>query len=171
VPGVILSAVKSTELSLVSSESGSINSDHAVGPKLICGDAGTNKTYWVYFSFNISPLAGKEVTKAELVYSPSSINGKPWPDLGSLGIYQINHGTRPLQPSDFAFVGPTIRDGISQIQTVVPADVTSQVASAAAASRPRFQVRLNFVKMTDNDGNADNIGWTSTTPKLRIKYR
>jgi hypothetical protein len=171
VPGVILSAVKSTELSLELSESGSIYSDHTVSPKLICGDATTNKTFWAYFSFNISPLAGKEVTKAELVYSPSSINGKPWPDLGSLGIYQINHGPRALQPGDFAFIGPTIRDGISQIQTIVPADVTSQVASAAAASNPRFQVRLNFVKMTDNDGKADNIGWTSTTPKLRIKYR
>ena len=109
-------------------------------------------------------------SKAELIYSPSSINGHPWSNLVSLGIYQINHGPRALQPSDFTFVGPTIREGISQIQTVVPADVTSQVASAAAGSKPRFQVRLNFVRMTDSNGKADNIGWTSSTPKLRVTY-
>ena len=170
VPGVTLAA-KTKELSLVLSESGSINSDHVVGPKLITGDAGTNKTYWAYFSFNISSIAGKEVTKAQLVYSPSSLNGHPWPNLNSLGIYQINHGPRSLQPSDFAFIGPTIVDGLIQIQTVVPADVTSQVASAAAASAPRFQVRLTFLRMTDSNGEPDNIGWTSTTPRLKVTYR
>jgi hypothetical protein len=164
-------AVKTKEFHLVTSESGSINSDHVVGPKLIAGDAGTNKTSWAYFSFNISTIAGKEVTGAQLFYSPSALTGKSWPDLVSLGIYQINHGPRPLQPGDYAFIGPTIAEGLSQIQTIVPVDVTSQVQTAVSARAPRFQVRLNFVRMTDNDGKPDNISWTSSTPKLRVTYR
>jgi hypothetical protein len=170
IPGAV-SAVKTVELPLVLSESGSINSDHVVGTKLITGDAGTNKTFWAYFSFNISTLAGKDVTKAELICSPTSLNGRPWPNLVSFGIYQINHGPRSLQPSDFTFVGPPIAEGLSQIQMVVPVDVTSQVRNAATARAPRFQVRLNFVRMTNNDSQPDNISWTSTSPKLRVTYR
>ncbi|MBM3148910.1 MAG: hypothetical protein FJ008_06335 [Chloroflexi bacterium] len=162
---------KTTTLSIVSAESGSINSDHLVGTKLITGDAGTNKTFWAYFSFNTTTLAGKDIVKAELVCSPDSLNGRPWPNLVSLGIYQINHGPRALKPSDFTFVGPAIREGMSQIQMVVPVDVTAQVQDVARARAPRFQVRINFVKMTDNNNQPDNIGWNTTTPKLRVTYR
>jgi len=171
IPGVILTVPQTKEFTVITSESGSVSSDHVVGPKMITGDASTNKTYWAYFSFNISTIAGREVTKAELVYSPSSINGHPWPNLVSLGIYQVNHGARPLQPGDFTFAGPTIADGITQIQTVVPLDVTSQVQTSVSSGAPRFQVRLNFVKMNDSNGQADNISWTSSTPKLRVTYR
>ena len=165
------SSFKTKELSVVSAESGSVNSDHVVGSKLITGDAGTNKTYWAYFSFDISTLAGKEVTKAELYCPPSGLNGKPWPDLVSLGVYQVNHGPRALKGSDFTFVGPVIADNMGQLALLIPVDVTSQVRSAATARAPRFQVRINFVKMTDNDGKADNISWTSTDAKLRVTYR
>lgn len=160
---------KTTTLSVVSAESGSINSDHVVGPKLITGDSGTNKTFWAYFSYNTTTLAGKEIVKAELVCSPDTLNGRPWPNLVSLGIYQINHGPRSLKPSDFTNIGPAIREGLSQIQMAVPVDVTSQVQNAARARAPRFQVRVNFVRMTNNDSQPDNIGWTS--PKLRVTYR
>ncbi|MBM4454367.1 MAG: hypothetical protein FJ013_07280 [Chloroflexi bacterium] len=160
---------KTTTLSIVSAESGSINSDHLVGSKLIAGDTGTNKALWAYFSFNTTTLAGKEIVKAELVCSPDSLNGRPWPNLVSLGIYQVNHGPRALRPSDFTFVGPAIREGISQIQMVVPLDVTAQVQNVATARAPRFQVRFNFVRMTNTDSLPDNIGWTN--PTLRVTYR
>ena len=162
---------KTVNLSLVTLESGSVSSDHVAGSKLITGDSGFNKTFWAYFSFNISTLAGKKITKAELIYTPTSFNGRPWPNLVSLGIYQVNHGPRALMGSDFVFVGPAIAEGISQIQTILPVDVTSQVQSAATARAPRFQVRLNFLRITNSDGEPDNTGWTSTDAKLRVTYR
>lgn len=160
---------KTVELPVVSSESGSVNSDHVAGPKLITGDSGTNKTFWAYFSFNTSSLGGKEISKAELYFPPTGLNGRPWPDLVSLGIYQVNHGPRALRGSDFTFSGPTVAEGLGQLALIVPIDVTSQVQTAATARAPRFQVRLNFVKMTDNDDKADNISWSNAT--LRVKYR
>lgn len=162
---------KTKELSIVTAESGSVSSDHVASTKLVTGDSTTNKTSWVYFSFDISTLAGKTISKAELYCPPSGLNGKPWPDLVSLGIYQVNHGPRPLKGSDFTFVGPKIVDNLGQLALMVPIDVTSQVQSAATARAPRFQVRINFVKMTDSDGKADNISWTSTDAKLRVTYR
>jgi hypothetical protein len=160
---------KTVELPVVSSESGSVNSDHVAGSKLITGDAGTNKTFWAYFSFNISSLGGKEISKAELYFPPDNLNGHPWPDLVSLGIYQVNHGPRALRGSDFTFTGPPVAEGLGQLALMVPIDVTSQVQTAATARAPRFQVRLNFVRMTDNDSKADNISWSNGT--LRVKYR
>ncbi len=160
---------KTIELPVVSSESGSVNSDHVVGSKLMTGDAATNKTFWTYFSFNISNLGGKEISKAELYFPPTGLNGKPWPDLVSLGIYQINHGPRALRGSDFTFIGPPVAEGLGQLALMVPIDVTSQVQTAVTARAPRFQVRLNFVKMTDNDSKADNISWSNGI--LRVKYR
>ncbi len=162
---------KTKELTVVPGESGSVSSDRIVGPKLVTGDAGTNKAYWAYFSFDISALAGRQIAKAELYCPPSGLNGKPWPDLVSLGVYQVNHGPRPLQSSDFAFVGPAIADDLGQLALMVPVDVTSQVQNTATAGAPRFQVRINFVRMTDNDSKADNISWAGTDAKLRVTYR
>ncbi|MEJ2738408.1 MAG: hypothetical protein P8105_00945 [Dehalococcoidia bacterium] len=164
-------AEQTTVLHLVLSESGSINSAHGVGSQLVAGDDASNRSIWAYFSFNTSALAGKEITKAELVYTPTSFHGHAWSDLVSLGIYQVDHGARPLQGSDFTFVGPTIKEGISQIQTLLPVDVTSQMQSIATAGEPRFQVRLNFVRMTDSDGQADDTGWTSADVKINVTYR
>lgn len=162
---------KTKELSIITGESGSVSSDHTVGTKLVTGDSTTNKTSWAYFSFDISALAGKQIAKAELYCPPSGLNGKPWPDLVSLGVYQVNHGPRPLKGSDFTFVGPTIVDDLGQLALLIPVDVTSQVQNAATARAPRFQVRINFVKMTDSDNKADNISWTSNDARLRVTYR
>jgi uncharacterized repeat protein (TIGR01451 family) len=164
-------AEEAAVLSLVLSESGSINSAHGVGSQLIAGDDASNRALWAYFSFDITALAGKEITEAELVYTPTSFHGHAWSDLVSIGVYQVDHGARALQGSDFAFVGPTIKEGISQIQTLLPVDVTSQMQSAVTAGKPRFQVRLNFVRMTDSDGHADDTGWASTDVKLNVTYR
>ena len=160
---------KTKDLPIVPAESGSVSSDHVAGSKLITGDSGTNKTFWAYFSFDISTLAGKEIAKAELIYPPSGRNGNPWPNLVSLGIYQVNHGPRALKGSDFTFVGPVIAENLGMGDVMASVYVTSQVQSAASAGAPRFQVRINFVKMTDTDDQPDNITWTTAT--LRVKYR
>ena len=160
---------KTLNLARLSSESGSINSNHIVSTKIIAGDDNSNKAYRAYVSFNISSLAGKEIDRAELLCLPSGVNGKPWQDLGTLGIYRVSYGPRALNASDYSITGPGIVLNLSQATLSGPINVTSAVRAAVAGHDSRFQVRFNFVKGTDSDNKADNSSWAKAD--LRVKYR
>ena len=165
-----LSIVGDTEtvnLARVSGESGSINSDHVVSSKVVAGDSSSNKPSRAYLSFNISSLAGKDIDKAELLCE-TGIAGNPWPDLGTLGIYRVSYGPHPLTASDYSITGPGIVVNLPQAAVYGPINITSAVRSAVASHDSRFQVRLNFVKASDNDNKADNCGWVKAD--LKVTY-
>jgi hypothetical protein len=153
-------------LYLKDDESGYVNSDGDVGASKLSGDNAGNGTIWAYFSFDITGLAGADVTDARLTFTTMNIVHNPWPDLVTLGIYVYDYGPRPLRPDDFTFVGPAIVEGLTSPPGEV--DATGQVQGAVAAGNPRFQVRLNFVRTTDSDDLADYIMWNTAT--LTVTY-
>lgn len=157
-------------LERVRDEGGSLQSadgvtvDTSLSP--LAGDTGTNKTSYAYFSFDITGLAGAEVIDARLTFTTMNIVRDPWPDLVTLGIYVYYYGPRPLRPEDFTFVGPALVEGLTSPPGEV--DATGPVQGAVTAGNPRFQVRLNFVRMTDSDDLADYIMWSTAT--LTVTY-
>jgi len=159
---------KTVNLARVSGESGSINSDHIVSTQVIVGDSTSNKPSRAYASWDISSLSGKEIEKAELLIQ-QTVTGKPWPDLGTFGVYRVDWGAHALKPGDYSLTGPAIVANLSQSALSGPINVTSAVRAAVAGHENRFQVRFNFVKATDNDNKADNSSLVKSN--LKVTYR
>jgi hypothetical protein len=159
---------KTLNLARKSSESGSINSDHAVSTQVIVGDSTSNKPSRAYASWDISSLSGKEIDKAEILIQ-QTVTGHPWPDLGTFGIYRVDWGAHALKPGDYSITGPVIVADLSQPALSGPINVTSAVRAAVASHQNRFQVRFNFVKATDSDNKADNTSLVKSN--LKVTYR
>jgi hypothetical protein len=161
---------KTITLNPVSSETGSVySSTHAPVSSTLAGDTGDNKGVRAYFSYDISSLAGKNVTSAKLTFVTQSIVGNPWPDLVGLWIGKVNYGIGALQSSDYNLVSSPL------VASYLPAppgtiDVTPAVHSAASAGNPRFQVRAHFAKEFTSDGAADYIMFSTTNTTLTITY-
>jgi hypothetical protein len=155
-------------LAPVANETGSVYSAGS-GPVVstLAGDTSTNASIRAYFSFDISSLAGKDVTNATLAFSTQNIVHNPWPDLTGLWVGTVDYGIGPLQTSDYTLASnPLVGSWLTSVPGAI--DVTSVVHSAAAASNPRFQVRCHFAKPTDGDGLADYIMWSTAT--LTVTY-
>lgn len=160
---------------LVKPESGVLTSPHG-GPAgtsvdsaeggLCAGDGESNEIFWAYFSFDISDLADVEVTNATLSFSTIGVWSTPFDNLGSLGIYAYHWGPRAITADDFHFLGPTLVDGLEGPPGEI--DVTDTVVALTADGADRFQVRANFLLMTDGDNDTQAILWSGAT--LTVTY-
>ena len=156
-------------LTPVLAETGSVYSAGGPAPtsSTLAGDTSGDDSIRAYFSFNISGLAGKNVTNARLAFTTQNIVRNPWPDLVGLWIGTVNYGIGPLQAADYNLSSsPLVGSYLNAPPGII--DVTSAVHSAAAAGSPRFQVRTHFTKATDSDHLADYIMWSNAT--LTVTY-
>lgn len=171
---VLVPEWKTVTLHNIPGESGSVNSAHAVSPKIIAGDDNANTTYQAFIIFNISSLAGKQIQKAEILCTTSGATGKPWTDLNDMTVWLAYYGRpRPLMASDYATEGHL---GTSQQTISSQAELSSPILinpgsfqNAVTSGLPRVQVRLSFKGATDHDNKADNVGLTKAD--LRVVYR
>lgn len=140
----------------------------AEGADLSAGDGPANQVFWAYFSFDISDLAGAEVTDATLRFATTGVWSTPFggDNLGTLGVYTYHWGPRALRQADFVFAGATLTDGLTSPPEEI--NVTEQVAALAAHETGRFQVRVNFIRMTDGDNHSEFIIWSGAT--LAVTY-
>ncbi len=160
------------KLPLVPAESGSITSTNKVSPNVRFGDTSTNNGRCAYLSFDTRELAGKNIKEAWLYCgSHSASHHGPrdtWleDDLGSIRFYRVNYGPRPLQPGDFALSGPLLGE-LQQITSFRLLNVTTQMQNIARAGTARFQVKICFERLTDNDGYEEGYQFND----IIIRYR
>jgi hypothetical protein len=156
-------------LNPVSSETGSVYSSlHSPATNTVAGDASDNTGIRAYFSYNISSLAGKDVSNAKLTFVTANIVGNPFVDLTGLWIGTVNYGVGPLQSADYNLSSsPLVGSQFHAPPATI--DVTAAVQSAVSAGNPRFQVRGHFATVISNNDNlADYIMFSNAT--LTITY-
>jgi len=161
----LISVIPDKELEPVDSETGSVYSTGQIVSDTAAGDTGSNTTIRAYFSFDISSLSGKTISKAVLKFNTQDIVRNPWPDLTKLWIGTVDYGIGPLQSTDYKLGSSPITSVTSPPAEV---DVTTAVQEAIDAGNPRFQIRNHFSKFTDSDGLADYIKWGNVT--LTVSY-
>ncbi len=160
-----ISFIQDKVLDPVANETGSVYSTGQRVSDTVAGDTGSDTTIRAYFSFDISSLSGKTISKAVLKFKTQDIVRKPWPDLTKLWVGVVNYGVGPLQSSDYGLSSSPISSFTAPPGDV---DVTAAVQAAVNAGKPRFQIRNHFSKFTDSDGLADYIKWSNAT--LTISY-
>ena len=159
-------ATKTVTLDYEATESGHVYSDDAVEPYIRAGDFHDNTIARGYVSFDISSLAGYDVTSAELTFYQADLLGDPF-GYGPLGLSEVRYGPRGLIPADYDLATvnnlPPSNTGTGSI------DVTQFVKQAVVQQLTRFQVRFRFPFGTDNDGQIDRITLDPVT--LEVTYR
>jgi len=154
-----------TALHPVSGESGSVNHSGIVKSGIMQAGEDTGEVgIRAYMSFDISSLAGKNVTEAKLIIS-GSITGTPFADLDGLWVGEVEYGAHSLQPGDYNLASSPF-DRFYSIPGAI--DVTSAVQSRVSAGDSRFQVRLHFALESDSDGHLDYF--KATQAKLLVTY-
>jgi len=148
-------------------KSGQVQSNGNVFGIPSAGDLASNVAVKAYFGFDITSLAGAEVTNAVLSFTTTTVIGTPWPDLTFLFIEAVDYGP-VLDAGDFSLMGDELRPPILNRPTgVVNINVTSAVQYYVNHGADRFQVLAWFARDSDNDGAADY--WRSIA-RLSVTY-
>ncbi len=140
----------------------------AINGEVNVGDGTQNRGQQAFFSFDISGIpAGAIIQSATLDLSNHTVRGNPFERLGSLGIYYVQYGE--LDVSDYVAGWPAGRAStLSGPPTVL--NPAHELQSLVNAHAPRFQIRLQFEGITDNDSQADGLVFPEGGPALTITY-
>lgn len=151
----------------VVAETGAVYKDGTVAPGTkFAGDTSTNSSIRCYFSYDISALAGKEVTNAKLNFSVNNVVRNPFGNLGGLWVSKVNYGIGPLQAADYNIAGSPFTGSFAAPPGEI--NITGYVKNAVLASDQRFQIRLHYTTETNNDNLADYINLSNVL--LTITY-
>lgn len=134
------------------------------------GDGTQNRAKQGFLSFDVSVIpAGATIQQAVLDLSNHTIRGDPFgtPSLGRFGVYValfnplgVEHYVAGFPPGPIAALdGPP-----------GTLDVTNLIQPYVGSSNPRFQLRLQFEAITDNDGTGDCLVFPEGGPALTITY-
>lgn len=153
----------------VREESGSIRKEGNMDANnYVAGDDEKNYVWRALCSFDISYIAGRDVTSAKFVFEGER-EGDPFDgSLGPLLIWQVDWGSRALVPSDYKNTkSPVARLGSFNTESG-EIDVSSHVREAVSSGDDRFQVKVQFERSFSN-GNAesDNIVFDM---RLEVSY-
>ena len=143
-------------------ESISLNGDIRVG------DGKQNQGQQAFFSFDISGIPqGATIQEAALDLSNHTSVHDPFVTLELLGVYFVQYGA--LDTGDYAAGWPTGRAATlnSSPAILYPTHNLQQLVNEGAA---RFQVRLQFQGITDNDDQVDGLVFPEGSPALTITY-
>ena len=143
-------------------ESISLNGDVRVG------DGKQNQGQQAFFSFDISGIPqGATIQEAALDLSNHTSVHDPFVTLELLGVYFVQYGA--LDTGDYVAGWPTGRAAsLSSSPTILnPIHNLQQLVNEGAA---RFQVRLQFQGITDNDDQVDALVFPEGGPALTITY-
>jgi len=150
----------------VANESGCVRTEGNIDSSVhLVGDDWNNQVWRAFASFDISPLAGRDVTNAKFVFKGAK-KGEPFTSLGQLLFAQVKWGPRRLRMDDFK---------LAQIHTLGSfdtasgeIDVTSYVQEAVSGGDDRYQVRGRLDShLSNNDSEPDQIDLDMT---LEVTY-
>ena len=166
----VSAAQRSTTITLVAEETGTVSSENRVdNSRIMAGDDNKNIGYHAFMSFNIWSLAGQNIEKATLRFSTKSQVGDPFSSgtgLNGLKFWKVAYGDKI---PNFNFTGSNLINVTLQTKAPTTLDVTQEIANSAAAAATRFQVEALFQKMPSNgNGVAEFIEWSDVV--LEVTY-
>ena len=124
----------------------------------IVGDLATNKPIRGFLSFDISSLAGKTVTSAEMEFNNYSILGDPYSLIEKIRVTAVFWGTDDIKLGDYNSTGVTL--GLFDIPTFTCSSqaLVNALNNAITDGHDRFQIMLSHKgPQTDHDGSMDVI--------------
>ncbi|MBN1177727.1 MAG: hypothetical protein JXD18_00835, partial [Anaerolineae bacterium] len=131
------------------------------------GDGTQNQRNEGFLSFDISGIPqGARIESAVLDLSGHSIEGTPFVQLGLLRVYFIEYAS--LGTEDYVAGNPT--GSVTQSARPTQLLPTSAVQRSVDAGAARFQVRMQFEGISDNDGEIDGLIFPEGGPALTITY-
>ena len=157
-------------------EDGQVMQDGSTNINPNVGDRGTDEAIQAFLSFDISDIpVGATIKSASLDLSTGDELGDPFGGLDLMRVYNDQYGN--LGAEDFTpdFPIGAIKTYASRPMApfVSPGDSATMVGAIQAqvnAGAPRFQVRLQFQKYTDGDGQVDCLRLGEGHPKLVVTY-
>jgi len=138
------------------------------------GDRGTDEAMQAFLSFDISGIpAGATIKSASLDLSTGDKIGDPFAGLGKLRVYNDQYGNLGAEDFTPGFPLGAIKTYASRPMApfTSPGDSATMVSWIQAqvnAGAPRFQVRIQFQKYTDGDGQVDCLRFGET--QLVVTY-
>jgi pSer/pThr/pTyr-binding forkhead associated (FHA) protein len=158
-------------VTLNSSAGGWVRQDGAIfTPQPFVGDDSTNQALRAFMAFDLSSLAGKKITSAQLDLSGYDVEGAPFDSLRPLYVEEVDWGTT-LEASDFnlgaAASLATINDANGLNSSI---DVTGRVSSHIDSGNNSFRIRLRFEVSTNGNGVNDSIDWAGRPVRLIVGY-
>jgi hypothetical protein len=121
-------------------------------------------------AFDLSSLAGKKITSAQLDLSGYDVEGAPFDSLRPLYVEEVDWGTT-LEASDYnlgaAASLATINDANGLNSSI---DVTGRVSSHIDSGNNSFRIRLRFEVSTNGNGVNDSIDWAGRPVRLIVGY-
>jgi hypothetical protein len=164
-------AVKTVTLRSLDAEDGTVYSTGQVfdtTPSV--GDNVRDGTIRGFLSYDISRIpAGATIVEAILDLSTATKQGNPsYEALGSFTVLNYQYGK--LDEGDYDG-GPAtlVTDGKLRPERLLAIDVKDSVQRQVGTRQSRFQLRLQFSRLTNNDGVLDLVGF-GARPTLVIKY-
>jgi len=150
----------------VANESGCIRTEGNIDSSVhLVGDDWNNQIWRSFASFDISSLAGRNVTNAKFVFKGRK-KGEPFTNLGQLLFAQVEWGPRPLRMDDFKLAQIHIFGSFDTESGEI--DVTSYVQEAVSKGDDRYQVRGRlYSHLSNNDSEPDQIDLDMT---LEVTY-
>lgn len=149
---------------------GWVRADGAVfTPQPFVGDDSTNQALRAFFAFDLSSLAGAQITSAQLNLSDYDTSGNPL-ELRPLYVEEVDWGPT-LEAADY---NAGVAAGLASINEEAgldsPIDVTGRVASRVSSGGNSYRIRLRFETATNDDGVNDSVNWAGRTAKLVIRF-
>jgi len=157
----------------IAAEDGQVMQDGSTNIYPNVGDRGTDEAIQAFLSFDISGIpAGATIKSASLDLSTGDMIGDPFAGLGLMRVYNDQYGN--LGAEDFT---PLFQTGAIYTYGSWPVEPfsfsahgISKLQAQVNAGAPRFQVRLQFQKYTDGDGQVDCLRLGEGHPKLVVTY-
>ncbi len=163
--------IKTITISPVASETGTVAQTNATYyGKTWAGDDAQNVGYRAFWGFNITPVAGKHVEKANLKFTTDRIIGEPFwygpaKGLGGLTLWKTTHGS---SLPGFDYFGGKLSSTGSFFEPPTVVDVTVEMRVLAAWNIDRFQVAALFDRVSNGNNILESIEWSSVV--LEVTY-
>jgi hypothetical protein len=150
--------------------SGWVRADGAVfTPQPFVGDDNTNQALRAFFAFDLSSLAGAQITNAQLDLGDFDSGGDPFA-LDPLYVEEVDWGST-LEAGDYGLGAAANLDTMNDAGELDNSiDVTGRVASQISSGGNSFRIRLRFETATNNDGVNDSVNWAGRTARLVVRF-
>jgi hypothetical protein len=167
----LVASVQMVTLRSIDSEDGTVyNTGQVFGTTPSVGDNVRDGAIRGFLSYDISAIPpGASIVKAILDLTTATQQGDPSREaLGSFEVYNYQYGT--LDGGDFGG-GPAtlVRGGRFTPDNLFAIDVKDSVQAQVNVGQTLYQLRLQFSRLTNNDGVLDLVGFDAR-PTLAIEY-
>ncbi len=165
---VNVQAVQTVTLNYISS--GSVREDGEVFvPGPLVGDDEDRRALRAFLAFDLSSLAGAQITEAQLDLSDYDTSGDPF-ELRPLFVEEVDWGSN-LEAADYeAQVAASLATLNDDNGLESPINVTGRVVSRLSGGNTSFRIRLRFKTDTNGDDTGDSVDWAGRTAQLIVRY-